>query len=193
MSMDTNVFVPYKQTCTAGEEQQSQQCRKYEATSVTLVHDPSNEMVLLRTVLQEKIILNHSVLRHSVNSLTANEINSYFWKRSAQQVIISGLVVLEADPVANNPTQSTGGRNRIPSSSIENKDGCSYFWSVGGHFFKQIHWKNVLPAMQALTRDTQVPVIMALNTKDEMSPLLGGHMEAFWERKQFGHSSSRQV
>lgn len=123
ISMDTNVLVPYKQTCTAGEEQQSQQFRKYEATFVTLVHDPSNEMVLLRTVLQEKIIFNHSVLRHSVNSLTANEINSYFWKRSAQQVIISGLVVLKADPVANNPTQSTGGRNRIPwrRSSIENK------------------------------------------------------------------------
>lgn len=118
ISMDTNVLVPYKQTCTAGEEQQSQQFQKYEATFVTLVHDPSNEMVLLRTV---------------------------FWKRSAQQVIISEFVVLKADP-ANNPTQSTGGRNRIP-------------------------------AMQALTRDTQVPVIMALNTIDEMSPLLGGHME----------------
>lgn len=120
--MDTNVLVPYKQTCTAGEEQQSQQFQKYEATFVTLVHDPSNEMVLLRTVLQEKIILNHLVLRHSVNSLAANEVHSYFWKRSAQQVIISEFVVLKADP-ANNPTQSTGGRNRIPwrRSSIENK------------------------------------------------------------------------
>lgn len=120
--MDTNVLVPYKQTCTAGEEQQSQQFQKYEATFVTLVHDPSNEMVLLRTVLQEKIILNHLVLRHSVNSRAANEVHSYFWKRSAQQVIISEFVVLKADP-ANNPTQSTGGRNRIPwrRSSIENK------------------------------------------------------------------------
>lgn len=37
--------------------------------------------------------------------------------------------------------------------------------------------------MQALTRETQVPVIMALNTIDEMSPLLGGHMDAFGEKK----------
>lgn len=35
--------------------------------------------------------------------------------------------------------------------------------------------------MQALTRDTQVPVIMALSTRDEMSPLLDGHMEALGE------------
>lgn len=32
--------------------------------------------------------------------------------------------------------------------------------------------------MQALTRDTHVPVIMALSTRDEMSPLLDGHMAA---------------
>lgn len=42
---------------------------------------------------------------------------------------------------------------------------------------------HVLPAMHALTRDTHVPVIMARNTMDEMSPLLGGHIEASWERK----------
>lgn len=38
--------------------------------------------------------------------------------------------------------------------------------------------QNLSPAMQALTRDTQVPVIMALSTTDETSPFLEGHMEA---------------
>lgn len=38
--------------------------------------------------------------------------------------------------------------------------------------------QNLSPAMQALTRDTQVPVIMALSTIDEISLFLGGHMEA---------------
>lgn len=33
--------------------------------------------------------------------------------------------------------------------------------------------------MQALTRDTQVPVIIARNTRDEISPFLDGHIEAF--------------
>lgn len=32
--------------------------------------------------------------------------------------------------------------------------------------------------MQALTRETQVPVIIALNTRDEISLLLDGHIEA---------------
>lgn len=32
--------------------------------------------------------------------------------------------------------------------------------------------------MQALTRETQVPVIIALNTRDEISDLLFGHIDA---------------
>lgn len=35
-----------------------------------------------------------------------------------------------------------------------------------------------LPAMQALIRDTHVPVIIALNTRDDTSPRLEGHIEA---------------
>lgn len=57
ISVDTHVLVPYKQTSTVGEAQQSQQLQKYDATFVTLLQDPSNEMVLLRTVLQENIYL----------------------------------------------------------------------------------------------------------------------------------------
>lgn len=37
---------------------------------------------------------------------------------------------------------------------------------------------KVLPAMHALTRETQVPVIIALSTRDEMSPLFVGHIAA---------------
>lgn len=41
---------------------------------------------------------------------------------------------------------------------------------------------RTLPAMQALMRDTHVPVIMALNTRDEMSFLLNGHIDA-WRKE----------
>lgn len=44
--------------------------------------------------------------------------------------------------------------------------------------------------MQALTRDTQVPVIMALSTIDEMSLFLDGHMEALRKEKTVTHTMS---
>lgn len=37
--------------------------------------------------------------------------------------------------------------------------------------------------MQALMRETQVAVIIALNTIDEISPLLDGHIEALRKEK----------
>lgn len=43
--------------------------------------------------------------------------------------------------------------------------------------------QTLLPAIQALIRDTQVPVIIALSTRDEISPRLDGHMEALKKRK----------
>ena len=38
--------------------------------------------------------------------------------------------------------------------------------------------QKLLPAIQALTRDTQVPVSIALSTRDETSLLLDGQIEA---------------
>lgn len=45
--------------------------------------------------------------------------------------------------------------------------------------------------MHALMRDTQVPVIIALKTNEEMSPLLGGQMDA--SRKEMTVRNPKQL
>lgn len=60
------------------------------------------------------------------------------------------------------------------------KNPLSYSYSTTGNKLNctASSVQKLLPAMQALTRDTQVPVSIALNTRDEISLFLDGQIEA---------------
>lgn len=137
-------------------------------------------------------LISHSVIEISIKYLCqqifpsesclkkcTENLNMYLWKRSWQHLWIFPSVSLKADTL-NSSTQSSGGTNRSP----EKQNGV---YSV--KMYCKIQYcasdlnQKLLPAIQALTRDTQVPVIIALSTRDEISPLLDGHIEAFKKRK----------
>ena len=86
-------------------------------------------------------------------------------------------VALNADAL-NSATQSSGGTKRSPKKKVEKVSQLQYNW--------KLHCQSnskLLPATQALIRDTQVAVIIALSTIDETSPLLDGHIEALGKEK----------
>lgn len=98
-------------------------------------------------------------------------VHTYLSKRSLQQVCTVASAASKAD-VFKNITQSGGATNRIPDDQSESGELATIKANCASWF------KVCLPATQALMRDTHVPVIIALNTRDDTSPRLEGHIEA---------------